>query len=51
MSVVSQSKVLVEFCGVKPYWVSDSGICGVIRFSMSLSMTLKADVVRDVDRL
>ena len=43
MSCVScVSKVLVECCGLKPCWVGDSGICGVIRFSISRSRTLKA---------
>ena len=36
------SKVLVECCGLKPCWVGDNGICGVTRFNMSRSMTLKA---------
>ena len=34
--------VLVECFGLKPCCVGDSGMCGVIRFSMSRSMTLKA---------
>ena len=43
MSCIScVSKVLVECCDLKPCWVGDSGICGVIRFNMSRSMTLKA---------
>ena len=36
------SNVVVECFGLKPCWVGDSGMCGVIRFSMSRSMTLKA---------
>ena len=43
MSCVScVSNVLVECFGLKPCWVGDSGMCGVIRFSMSRSMTLKS---------
>ena len=43
MSCVScVSKVLVEYCGLKPCWVGNSGICGVITFSISHSITLKA---------
>ena len=43
MSYVSGvSKVLVECCGLKPCWVGGSGICGVVRFSMIHSITLKA---------
>ena len=40
--VSSASMVLVECFGLKPCWVGDSGICGVIRFSRSRSTTLKA---------
>ena len=40
--VICVSNVLVECFGLKPCWVGDSGTCGVTRFSMSRSMTLKA---------
>ena len=40
--VICVSNVLVEYFGLKPCWVGDSGMYGVIRFSMSRSMTLKA---------
>ena len=39
---VMVTKVLVECCGLKPCWVGDSSICGVIRFSTSRFITLKA---------
>ena len=45
MSCVScVSKVLVECCCLKPYWVGESGICGIIRFSTIRSMTSTAVV-------
>ena len=34
--------MFVECFGLKPCWVGDNGMCGIIRFSMSRSMTLKA---------
>ena len=40
--IICASKVFVECFGLMPCWVGDSGICGVIRFSMSRSITLKA---------
>ena len=40
--VICVSNMLVHCFGLKPCWVGDSGMCGVIRFSMSRSMTLKA---------
>jgi len=40
--VMSESNVLVECFGLKQCWLGDSGMCGVIRFSMSRSRTLKA---------
>ena len=40
--VICVSNVLVECFGLKQCWVGDRGMCCVIRFSMSRSMTLKA---------
>ena len=37
--VICVNNVLVECFDLKPCWVGDSGMCGVIRFSMSRSMT------------
>ena len=39
---VAFSRLSSNMCCWKPCWVGDSGMCGVIRFSMSRSMTLKA---------
>ena len=39
--VRSVSRVVVEWCGLKPCWVGDSGICGVVIFKMSRSTTLE----------
>ena len=36
------SRMLAECYGSKLSWVGDNGICGVIRFTKSHSMTLKA---------
>ena len=39
--VICVGNVLVECFGLKQCWLGDSGMCGVIRFSMSRSRTLK----------
>ena len=41
-SVICVSNILVECFGLKTYWVGDSRMSGVIRYSMSGSITSKA---------
>ena len=42
------SSVLVEFCGLKPCCVSDSGMCGVVLFRTNLSSFFDVLQRRDI---